>query len=120
MIGNKVFLFVVLVLILSSCTTYQVDAAIYKWTDSKGEVNHAPMPPGGVAFSTLVPVASTLSAETILSKNTHDTLLIQQYNCQEAKQLQHALEQSEENHNKDKSVNSLVEKAQNDIYKYCQ
>lgn len=115
MIGNRVFLFVMLALILSSCTTYQVDAATYKWTDSKGEVNHAPMPPGGVAFSTLMPVLTISSTDSAssLSKDAQDTLLIQQYNCQEATYLLQALEQNRE-------IGSDISKAKEDIQKYCQ
>ena len=113
MIGNKGFLFVMLVLMLSSCTTYQVDAATYKWTDNKGQVNHSPMPPGGVAFSTLMPASQRSSAKTALSTNKHDTSLIEQYNCQEATHLLHALEQTQEK-------TDDIAKAKEDMRKYCQ
>lgn len=118
MIGNKVFLFVGLVFLLSSCTTYQVDAATYKWTDNKGQVNYSPMPPGGIAFSTLTPSSQQSSTESRLLKNTQEISLIQQHNCQEATYLFHTLEQMHDKNEEDK-INDMT-KAQEAMRKYCQ
>lgn len=121
MIGNKVFLFIMLVLSLSSCTTYQVDAATYKWTDDKGQINHSQMPPGGIAFSTLRAPSESQSvlAETALLKNTQGMSLIQQHNCQEATHLFNALKQAHDKNEQEKMNDDML-KAKEDMRKYCQ
>ncbi len=117
MIGNRLFLFAGLVILLSSCTTYQVDAATYKWTDNKGQVNHSPMPPGGIAYSTLMPQAPS---KAIALKNAQEDMsLIQQHNCQESKDLFHALEQSHDENDNQKEREGNMAKIKEDIRKYC-
>jgi hypothetical protein len=140
MIGNRAFIFVALLVLISSCTTYQIDAATYKWTDKNGQVNYTQAPPSQSAYTTLAEPAPTRIVSTPPLVNQReaektsahqDMTAIYEHNCKEATTLLNSLEQAG-----DKQVAMLdsqgqkkyltpeerlsyTEKAKQDMSKYC-
>ena len=114
MIGKKTFLFIVLLSALSACTTYQVDAAIYKWTDSDGRVNYTQTPPNHAAtLLSIKPNNSSNSTNNNVNLSTaqhdKDMKVIYQHNCEEATRL---LQMPQ-------TAAAVIAKAKEDRHKYC-
>ncbi len=100
--GKKLCVFVGLAVTLSACTTYQIDAATYKWTDNKGQINYTQTPPNNALAATLIttpnlvepPVLKNKKANQLLVQKDQEMTVIQEYNCKEAKNLLNSLEQA--------------------------
>lgn len=136
--GIKLGVLIALGSILSACMTYQVDAATYKWTDSNGQVNYTQTAPNNALVSTII-TAPVISAEIPVLKNKvmmtakqdTDMDIIEQYNCNEAKNLLHSLQEAGDKQvavldpQGNKKYLTAAEKsdysakAKNEVKKYC-
>ena len=138
MIGKRAFLFAIGLMLLSSCTTYQVDAATYKWTDKNGQVNYTQSPPRHTAYSIMTPAPAYLSqvsakAEPLpkITAEQQDIKIIYEHNCKEATGLLNSIEQAGhkqvavlDSQGKQKVLTPeeravYAEKAKQDMSKYC-